>query len=99
MEPEIIAEVTFLPTNLGGRRGPTPPDHFGCPLQIAKHLFDCRLLLAGIGAVSPGQTVTVPIKFLQPELVAPHLHEGAEFELWERGTIAKGHVVALMPAV
>jgi len=98
VEPEILAEVTFLPTHRGGRKGPTRPDFFGCPLRIAKHLFDCRLLLTSVGFVQPGQTVTVPIKFLSPELVGSHLREGADFELWEAGTIATGRILQVLPA-
>jgi len=79
MKPDILAEIRLFRTEDGGREGPTPPDKFGCVFEINGKYFECRLILNGVGPLSPGRTATVPINFLSPELVkeelksSPHL--------------------------
>lgn len=91
--PDIIAEVHFLPTESGGRRGPTPSNSFGCPFFFEGELFDCVMFLDDIGSIPPGSTVTLPIWFLSPGLIKPRLSAGSEFSLWEIGVIANGKVM------
>ena len=38
------------------RQGPTPPDSFGCLLEVNGEYFDCRLFLKDIGSLYAGQT-------------------------------------------
>jgi len=90
---DIIAKVTLLSTNGGGRQGPTPTSVFGCPLEIEDKYFDCRLDLSEAGPLSPGDTATAPISFLYPKLALPLLKVGSNFSLWEGGTIGHGIVV------
>jgi hypothetical protein len=92
---DILAEVHLLPTENGGRRGPTPADKFGCPVGIGSEFFDMRIDLSGIGSLSPGQTARVPIKFLRPDFVLPLLRVGSEFTLWEGRTIGHGRVIEM----
>jgi|SRR5215470_4254810 len=99
LTPEIVADIQFLSTADGGRKGPTPDHVFGCPLEYAGELFDCRLDLSGIGPISPGQAVTVPIQFVFPRLVLPRLRVGSAISLWEMGTIARGTVARIIAGV
>jgi len=92
MNPDILADIQLYRTEDGGRQGPTPPDKFGCLLEINDKYYDCRLLLEGIGALSPGQSVTVPIKFLSPEVVIEQLKFVPQFHLWDGKRIADGKV-------
>lgn len=92
-ELKIFARVTFFRTEDGGHNGPTPPTFFGCPFVMDDQMNDCRLLLDGIGSISPGQTVEVPIIFLCPKLVVDRLKVGREFKLWEMGIIAEGDIL------
>ena len=69
--PDIIATVRFYATEARGRKGATPPQIFGCPLEFDSEKFDCRLLLQEVGALVPGAAATAPIEFLFPELVKP----------------------------
>jgi hypothetical protein len=96
-QPDIIASVRFYTTEAGGRKGPTPPDKFGCPFDFQGEKFDCRLLLGGVGSIAPGATARVPIAFLYPELVKPRLKVGNGFTLWEMRTIAVGVVEEILP--
>ncbi len=90
----IIAKVTFLTTEEGGRSGPLPAGLFKCPCDISgDNMNDCVLYLEGMPKVSPGDTITVPIAFMCPEEAVTKLREKSEFTLWERGTIANGTVI------
>ena len=98
MKPEILAEVSFLPTANGGRQGNTPADRFGCLVEYQGEFFDCRLDLAATGPIAPGSIVTVPIQFLAPHLIVPRLSPGARFTLWDGRTVATGSVVSVLTA-
>jgi hypothetical protein len=95
VQPDILVVVRFLSTQEGGREGPTPKTWFGCPFVFAGEYFDCRLLLDGVGSISPGDKVKVPIKFVRPDLILKKLQVGDRFELWERGVIAEGYIEAV----
>jgi hypothetical protein len=90
---DILAEIELLPTEKGGRRGPTSCDKFGCPVGIAGEFFDMRIDLSSIGSLSPGQMARVPMAFLRPDFLLPLLHVGSEFTLWEMRTIGYGRVI------
>jgi hypothetical protein len=92
IEADIIAQVHLYPTGSGGRKGATPPDKFGCPLEYEGSMFDCRLLLDEVGSLNPGDTQTVPIVFLNPDLILGRLRPGSRFTLWELRTIGEGIV-------
>jgi hypothetical protein len=92
MTADIIARVRLYETGRGGRQGPTPPDRFGCVFEIDGEYFDCRLLLEGVGSLAPGQTATVPIKFLHPDLLVGRLSDSVVFHLWEGKPIAEGEI-------
>ena len=92
-DPDILAEVTLLLTEEGGRAGPTLPDMFGCPLGFQDKFFDMRMDLTEIGRLAPGSTAKVPIRFLCPDLVVPRLRVGSEFTLWEGKTLGSGFVI------
>ena len=93
--PDIFAEVRLFPTQDGGRRGPTPAEVFGCPLNYKGKFFDMRLDLSEVGSLSPGSTTRVPLAFLSPGLILPRLSIGSQFTLWEGRTIGEGTVLEL----
>ncbi len=92
---DILAKVTLYPTSQGGREGATPSDKFGCLCVVNGSNFDCRLLLVGIGALRPGQSVTVPIKFLDADRAKKFLGVGTRFFLREVKVIGEGEVKEL----
>jgi hypothetical protein len=96
--PHILAEVRLLPTEAGGRKGPTPPDVFVCQIGSSGEYFEMRWDLSEIGSLSPGSTARVPIRFSRPEYVLPWMRVGAEFSLTESresGKIGGGKVLQI----
>jgi translation elongation factor EF-Tu-like GTPase len=92
LKPDIIASLYVLSTSEGGRKSPIVASMFGCTFEHGSEKNDCRLLLEGKGDVWPGQQISVPIKFLFPELVRPRLQVGDSFRLLEGRVIAHGTV-------
>lgn len=102
MEPskaDLIAKVYFYNTCDGGRKAPTPPDKFGCLVKLkkeGKRHFDCQLLLHQTGSIKPGDTVTIPIIFLYPD-VKSKFRKGQKFFLRELSIIGEGIVEEILP--
>jgi hypothetical protein len=95
-EPYITAEVSFLATADGGRKGPTAAaGRYGCPMRIDGDDFDVRIDLAETGSIRPGQTLTVTLRFLSPDRAIPRLTVGKRFLLREARTIAVGKVLSI----
>lgn len=92
LKPDIFASLRVLSTNEGGRRTPIVASVFGCIFEHQGEANDCRLLLEGKGDVWPGQQISVPIKFLFPELARPRLKVGDTFRLIEGKVIAHGTI-------
>lgn len=96
MKPDIIAEVRLFPTDEGGRKSATPAGMFACRIQVWGRQYDCRFLLDEIGALQPGASSEIPIKFLSPEAALEDVKEGDTFKVLERGTIGEGRIVRIL---
>ena len=92
--PDILAEISLLTTEAGGRKTSTGSDWYGCPMQVDGQYFDARIDLSELGPVSPGQTILAPLKFLSPELALCHFPVGKAFALWEGRVIGSAKVLA-----
>ena len=92
VSPDIVASVHLYTTEEGGREGPTPPERFGCLLEVGSSAFDCRMLLGESGPLHPGTTARIPIKFLDFDAVRDLLHVGRKFTLRELRQIGEGTV-------
>ena len=86
--PHILAEIRLLPTEAGGRKGPTPPDVFVCQMGGGEP-FEIRMDLSRIGSLSPGSTARVPIRFSHPGYVNFLIQVGTEFALRDTGESGK----------
>jgi len=95
-KPDILTTVRFYKPEEGGRKIATPEKFFKCPFKFENEMFDCKLLLDGIGSISPGETRTIPIKFLYPDLIKGRLSKGANFYLWDGRIIAKGVIEEIL---
>ncbi len=91
--PDIEAEISFLATELGGRRSPAVsgyrPNHdFGLEgvLNDAAHEY------VGCDSVSPGQSAKANIWFLAPQYQEGRLYPGFKFTVQEGSRIV-GHGV------
>lgn len=93
--PDAVVELRLLPSDAGGRAGPTPAGWWGCPLSIDGDLFDARFDLSEMGAMLPGESRVVPVKFLCADLVRLRLIVGHELRVWEGGIIGDAKVLVL----
>jgi hypothetical protein len=89
-DPDVTAIVALLPSDQGGRAGPTPADWFGCVLTAAGRNFDVRLQLGT--PLRPGEVRRVAITFLDPAAALSALGPGTPFGLWEGGEIGLGRI-------
>jgi len=99
VQPDILAKVYLYPTDQGGRKSPTPSNYIGFPCYFEGNYYDCRLLLDGIGSISPGDTVDVPIIFLYSEKIMTLLKIGSKFKLWEGGFKGEGVVLKILSKI
>lgn len=94
---DIIAEIKFIPTNGGGRKGGTPSNFLNCIFVFQENNYDCRLLLDDIGSIFPGDFIKqVPIVFFRPELIKNILQINDKFTLRESNIIAEGKILGLV---
>jgi hypothetical protein len=59
-------------------------------MVIDENNFDVRLHLEEMGAISPGQTAKIPIRFLDRENAKKHCNVGKKFSLREIVLIGNG---------
>jgi hypothetical protein len=59
-------------------------------MSLDEKNFDVRLHLGGVGSISPGQTATVPLSFLDREDARKHCTVGKRFLLREINAIGDG---------
>jgi translation elongation factor EF-Tu-like GTPase len=96
--PDIEAEVTFIPTEQGGRTKAAwqnyRVDHdFGIPgtLNVAQHEF------VNCDEAVPGKTVKSRLWFMAPELQKGRLHPGFKFTVQESSrVVAHGVIVSVL---
>jgi hypothetical protein len=93
---DVVVSLNMLPTDSGGRRGPTPAGHFNCLMTIDEQNFDVRLHLESVGGISPGQKTRVPISFLNLKLARKHCSVGKRFSLRETKVIGDGVIEEIL---
>jgi hypothetical protein len=99
----VIATIRLARTQEGGRRTPIGGPTYACPVffegvpQLAANGYACRILLPeGVTTIAPGDTIAeIPLLFLSPDEVIPHIRPGVSFTLWEGKTIGRGVVVRI----
>jgi len=94
--PDIEAEITFVPTEQGGRRGPAfsgyrPQFYYeGTDWDAVQEYPDVEKVL-------PGQTVRALLSFMRPQLHVGRVTEGMEFLVREgQRTVARGRVTKIL---
>jgi hypothetical protein len=92
---DVEASLTLLTKDSGGRLGPTAAGRFGCLMVVDGKNFDVRLHLDNVGSIAPGQTVRVPVSFLDWENAKGHCVLGKRFHLREIKTIGEGVIETL----
>jgi len=91
-QPDALVTVHLLPSDQGGRLGPTPADSFGCIMSIDGVNLDVRFRLDGREPLRPGITRDVAVDFLNPEFAKRHVTMGEAFQLRESKVIGSGTV-------
>lgn len=87
-EPDATADLSIVPTELGGRDAAIPSGWFGCPMILPGLNLDVRMRLAE--PLSPGESRRVDLFFLSPDLAGARLQAGTRFHLWELRIIGSG---------
>jgi translation elongation factor EF-Tu-like GTPase len=94
---DVQAEVTFLPTDEGGYRGPVQSVYFRRPIRYDGLDWDALFEFALFDWAYPGQTVTTFLAFLSPQCHVGRLTVGKEFLVREgQRTRGTGVVTAIL---
>ena len=97
--PDVEAEITFLTTEEGGRKsfilsGYRPQFFYGGEDHVAIQEF------LGKERVYPGESVTVHVYLLHPELLYRSMNQGDSFSLREgMRVVAKGRITRILNLV
>ncbi len=98
MRPHALVRIRLFESGSDGGRVHRPilGNQFGCPVFFDSGTgHDARFYLSSEKLpLSPGDEVTVPIKFLCPDEVRHLLSPDSGFRLWESGFFAEGEVVS-----
>jgi translation elongation factor EF-Tu-like GTPase len=94
--PDIEAEITFVPTEQGGRKTPAfsgyRPQFF-----YDGYDWDADQEYPDVESVSPGQTVRALLRFLSLERQVGRVHPGLEFLVREGArVVARGRVTKIL---
>lgn len=93
---DIEVELTFLPTEQGGRQGPTFSG-YRPQFYYDGHDWDAVHDYGDVDAVWPGQTITAYLPFLSPQCHVGRLHVGTTFLLREgRRVVGCGRVLRIL---
>ena len=96
--PEIVAEISLLPTTEGGLKGPILQGEYRGVLGVGDEHFSFRSVVPFPDGFQPGQTANLRIQFLVPEAALAHFRVGAAFTVWEARSIGYGKVLEVLPA-
>ena len=95
-QPDVEAEITFVPTEQGGRKTPTfsgyrPQFYYGGQDSAAEHEYP------DVEKVMPGQTVRALLRFLSPNFHVGWVHPGLEFQVREGArVVAHGRITKIL---
>ena len=94
--PDIEAEITFVPTDQGGRSKPAFSG-YRPQFYYDRHDWDADQEYPDVESVLPGQTARALLRFLSPEAHVGRVQLGMEFEVRE-GTrlVARGRVTKIL---
>src|SRR5205807_8066428 len=94
--PDIEAEVTFVPTEQGGRKTPAFSG-YRPQFYYDGHDWDADQEYPDVESVAPGQTVRALLRFLSPDLQVGRVHPGMEFQVREGArVVAHGRVKKIL---
>ena len=93
----IIADITvklkLLTTARGGRLDALPGGEYRGILSARGQHFSFRCALPASAGLALGESCTLEVEFLFPDLALPFFKINDEFNLWEGGTVGYGRVL------
>ena len=93
--PDLEAEISFLPTEQGGRKAPASSGYRAVhDFGVEGMLNDAMHEYVGCQSVAPGSAARANLWFLAPECQSRRLHPGFRFTVQEGSRIV-GHGVIL----
>ena len=99
MTPEIDAVITLFPSREGGRHHAISGEYRGVLSLSEDEAYSVRITVPHQFEFSPGQTMTVGVQFLFPEMALPRFPIDATFRVWEGGIVGHGRVVKIRDRV
>jgi len=88
---DFSAEITLLPTEAGGRRGPLVQGEWKTVLGVGNVNWSALMMFEG--APEPGETFYAEIWLLLPNKALIMFSTGVKFTVWEGGTKGLGQVL------
>lgn len=95
MTPEIDAVITLFPSHAGGRQHSIVGEYRGVLSVSEDEAYSMRITVPHRAEFCPGQTLTVGVQFLFPEMALPRFPIDATFRVWEGGIVGHGRVVRI----
>jgi elongation factor Tu len=94
--PDIEAEITFVPTEQGGRSTPAFSG-YRPQFYYDEQDWGAEQEYPDVESVLPGQTVRALLRFLNPDAHVGRVHPGLEFQLREGArVVAHGRVTRIL---
>ena len=94
--PDIEAEITFVPTEQGGRSKPAFSG-YRPQFYYDEHDWDADQEYPDVESVLPGQTVRALLRFASPDAHVGRVHPGMEFQVREGARlVARGRVTKIL---
>lgn len=94
-QPHVSVRIKLLTTARGGRaEGIAVGEHRGILSARGQH-FSFRAPIPAPGLML-GETITLEIEFIFPELALPFFKDKDEFNVWEGGIVGYGRVMKVL---
>ena len=94
--PDIEAEITFVPTEDGGRSMPVFSG-YRPQFYYDENDWDAEQEYPDAESVFPGQTVRALLRFVSPDSRVDRVHRGMEFQVREGArVVARGRVTKIL---
>ncbi len=96
LAPQLIAEITLLPSAEGGRAGPILQGEFRGVLMVGEEGFSFRMVVPDKEGLAPGGKGRFGIQFLAPEIALPRFPAGKRFAVSAGRTVGTGEVLGVL---
>ena len=96
VQPEIVVEISLLPTAGGGRQRPISEGEYRGILGVGQENFSVRFFVPLAGGLAPGASGKFGVQFLVPESALPYFRVGTSFTVWEGKIIGEGKVLEVI---